>query len=68
VIWAAYQRNPAAASLTIEYPYASAVFPPEIAPPTFRWTEKQPAADKWLVTIQFAESTNRLHFLTATRF
>lgn len=66
-IWSALERHPSAAVLTIEYPSDGAVFPPEIASPTFRWNEPESGADEWLVTVQFSGATNRLHFLTRER-
>ncbi len=66
-IWAAMQRQAGLAGLTIEYPLEGAVFPPEIPPPVFRWTEKQPGADQWLVAVQFGAETNRLFFLATER-
>jgi tetratricopeptide (TPR) repeat protein len=38
--------------LTIEYPLDETLFPPEIAPPTFRWKDDNPGSDMWLVTIE----------------
>ncbi len=40
--------------LTISYPYDGAVFPPEIAPPTFRWDDRFSGAEVWSISLSFA--------------
>ena len=50
--------------LVIDYPLDETLFPPEIAPPTFRWRDIKGLSDTWLVTIKFADE-GRLSFLTA---
>lgn len=62
-VWSAYQRNPGAAGLAIEYPADGAIFPPEMVPPSFRWQEKQPGVEEWLVTVQTVGPEGRQHFL-----
>lgn len=41
--------------LTILYPLDEAVFPPEIAPPTFRWQEEDVGADVWRLRFEFQD-------------
>ncbi|MEI6655527.1 MAG: tetratricopeptide repeat protein [Verrucomicrobiota bacterium] len=56
LIWAAYApAEPPRAAVDIVYPLDAAVFPPEIAEPTFRWRDQHPEADTWLVAIEFAD-------------
>jgi len=50
-ILAAYQEAPNSGGLTIEYPLDETLFPPDIAPPTFRWKDDNADCDTWLVTI-----------------
>jgi len=39
--------------LSIIYPPDEALFPPEIAAPTFRWEDDKSEAERWQVTIEF---------------
>ncbi|MCK4342293.1 MAG: tetratricopeptide repeat protein [Phycisphaerae bacterium] len=48
--------------LTIDYPLDETIFPPEIIPPTFRWTDTHPESDSWLITITFADDRDALSF------
>lgn len=41
--------------LTILYPFDETLFPPEIAPPTFRWQEANLACDTWRITFSFQD-------------
>ena len=61
-IWAAHlaQAGGNADQLEITYPFDEALFPPEIAEPTFRWQDKHTEADTWLVTIEFADGKEPL--------
>jgi tetratricopeptide (TPR) repeat protein len=43
--------NPA--SLSVDYPLDEAVFPPDIAAPTFAWSDSSPQADLWLIDLAF---------------
>jgi tetratricopeptide (TPR) repeat protein len=56
----AYQPQGHYGALTISYPFDGAVFPPEIVAPTFRWKDSQPAADAWLVLVEFEDGPGRL--------
>ncbi len=69
VLWAAFrepveppERGRAAApngepteGLTIEYPLDGTLFPPDIAPATFRWRD---GAEAWLVAVAFADGSD----------
>ena len=48
------------AKLTIDYPSAGSIFPPEITSPTFLWHEETDAATHWIVEVQFADHTPAL--------
>lgn len=47
--------------LKIHYPFEEALFPPDIAAPTFRWEDPDPAADTWLIEGRFQDGS-RLDF------
>ncbi len=53
--------------LTIQYPQNETLFPPEIVPPTFRWSDSRDTSDTWLVTITFADEVGRMNFLARAR-
>ena len=63
-ILAACQGRMQYSNLTINYPLNETLFPPEIAPPTFRWKDNMTRSDTWLVTIEFQDDEGRLNFLT----
>jgi len=64
-IWAAYApAGQDRAAVEIAYPLDQTVFPPEIAEPTFRWRDKHPEADNWLVVIEFADGKGPLKALS----
>ncbi len=42
--------------LLISYPYDGALFPPEIAPPTFKWADKNSGADSWRIQVEFEDN------------
>jgi len=47
---------PADTDLTITYPYDGSVFPPEMAAPTFRWTDRSTVSTHWLVVVRCGET------------
>jgi len=61
-ILAARRENAPHAQLTILYPLDETVFPPEIAPPTFRWKDRRAGADAWLVRLDFQDQGERMGF------
>jgi hypothetical protein len=54
------------ADLTITYPYEGTVFPPEIAAPTFRWTDCSSASTQWLVMVRCGETQTPVYALADT--
>ncbi len=63
-VLASYREDADYRGLTIDYPLHATLFPPEIAPPTFRWTDSDPQSDTWLVTIKFLDDAGRVSVLT----
>jgi len=59
---AARRENAQHRQLTILYPLDQTVFPPEIAPPTFRWEDRRAGADAWQVTFDFQDQGPRMSF------
>ena len=53
------ERGSLPAILTISTPYDGAVFPPEIAAPTFRWLDPSPESTHWLVVLRFGAEKER---------
>jgi tetratricopeptide (TPR) repeat protein len=45
----------AAQDFEILYPFDETLFPPDLAPPTFRWQPAAPACDSWQVTLRFQD-------------
>jgi len=62
-ILAAFEEGRQYGGLTIDYPPDEAVFPPEIAPATLRWSDSRPRCNLWLVTIAFSDGGDRLSSL-----
>ncbi len=48
-------------SLTIVYPLDETLFPPEIAPPLFRWKDDNSGSNLWLVTMEFPMGRGRVN-------
>jgi hypothetical protein len=48
--------------LTINQPLDGTLFPPEIAPPVFRWADSRPDADTWLISFSFSDGGPRESF------
>jgi len=59
-ILAGYSAEDSYPRVEILYPLDEALFPPEIAAPTFRWKDPNPAADTWLVTVRVEGRRGRL--------
>ena len=51
--------------LTIVYPLDGALFPPEIAAPTFHWKDSQAEVDQWRVAIEFHDEEAPMSFWCA---
>ena len=62
-ILAAYREGVPPAGLTVTNPLDETLFPPDIAPPAFRWTDSRPEADAWVVTIEFEDDRGPMSFL-----
>jgi len=51
-----HQRLPAAAStITVDYPAAGSVFPPDFFPPTLQWRDADPLAKLWVIEFAFGD-------------
>ncbi len=53
------------ARLQVLYPFDGAVFPPEIAAPTFRWDDPQTDARAWRITFDFRDGQPAQDFLSS---
>ncbi|NPU85791.1 MAG: hypothetical protein HPY65_15045 [Syntrophaceae bacterium] len=53
--------------LRIAYPYDGSLFPPEIASPTIKWTDKDPRSRFWLVAFRFEGGRPSIFLLTEKR-
>lgn len=51
-------------SLKVDYPLDGAVFPPDIAAPTFVWGDPAAEADTWLIDVVSADTDDHLYILT----
>ena len=65
-ILARYQQGAAYASLKIDSPLDETLFPPEIVPPTFRWSDNS-GSELWLVSISFKDNEDRINTITNER-
>ncbi len=61
-IIARYDAGKSYGAATIRYPFPEAVFPPDIAAPTFRWETPDNQADAWVVRIEFQDGNRPLAF------
>ena len=50
---AGFQAQRAAGGVTIDYPADRTLFPPDLAPPEFRWRDANPAVKVWRIEISF---------------
>ena len=63
-VLAGYRRDVEYSGLTIGYPLDGTLFPPDIAPPTFRWKDSSPQADTWLIMIECADGQARMSYIS----
>ncbi len=56
-----------ASGLKILYPFDGTLFPPEIAPPQFRWEEGTSRVEGWTVKVEFAGSEAPMQFVSHAR-
>ena len=61
----AYDENVEYPSAAISYPRDGALFPPDIAAPTFTWESGKTGSDTWLVKLKFQDGGEDLNFLLA---
>ena len=61
-ILAAYDEGQPYGAVTIRYPFPEAVFPPDIAAPTFRWEDTDNQAEAWVIKIEFPDGNGPLAF------
>ena len=61
-VLARYDEGKPCAAATVRYPFPDAVFPPDIAAPTFRWEDAQTKADAWVLRIEFPDDGPPLTF------
>ena len=63
-ILAVYREHADYDAIAIEYPLNETLFPPEMVPPTFRWSDGCSASRAWLVRIRFPDGKPCMSFLT----
>ncbi len=63
---ASLQEGGELGAVTILYPLDGTLFPPEIAPPTFRWRQSRGEADAWQVAFDFRDGNGDLSFPSRT--
>ncbi len=63
-VLAGYRADANYAGITISYPGDGTLFPPEIVPPTFWWTDANPKCSAWLVRIELGNGASAMSFLT----
>lgn len=63
-ILAGYNRGSSYPDVTVQYPLDSAVLPPDIIPPVFRWSDKRSASNSWLVSFRFKSGHPDLNILS----
>ncbi len=61
---AGYRADADYAGITLSYPDDGTLFPPEIVPPTFRWSDANPRCTAWVIRIEFADAGPEMSFLT----
>ena len=53
--------------LEILNPFDRALFPPDIAAPTFRWKDANPASETWLISFRFSDGGGESEFRSSDR-
>jgi Flp pilus assembly protein TadD len=48
------------AAITIDYPAAGAIFPPDITPPFFVWRDASPTAKFWVIEVKFGDHSREV--------
>ncbi|MFC1744653.1 tetratricopeptide repeat protein [Candidatus Riflebacteria bacterium] len=57
-----YSGLRAAVDLQISYPADGTIFPPEIVPPSIRWTDNKSDSDSWQINFRFGDENGELSF------
>lgn len=52
------------ADITLDYPFASSVFPPDLIAPTFLWHDPSTDADTWVVEIRWTNQPEPTYLIT----
>ena len=52
------------ATVTIDYPFSEAVFPPGFPPPTFTWHDSAAEAKTWLIDVSPGDGSGHVYVLT----
>ncbi|MFC1509228.1 tetratricopeptide repeat protein [Candidatus Omnitrophota bacterium] len=66
VILAVFLPNFSEGTLTVIYPYDESLFPPEIAPALFNWSDLDSGADTWDITFDFEDGGSSITCRTET--
>ncbi|HYP12847.1 MAG TPA: hypothetical protein VEQ63_02900, partial [Bryobacteraceae bacterium] len=51
-----WAQNKATQTIVINYPQNETIFPPDLAPPTFLWTDASDSSVAWQVEVKFSNS------------
>jgi tetratricopeptide (TPR) repeat protein len=52
-------------SITVDYPQAASIFPPEIIAPIFLWRDAEPSARSWRIDVSFADHSKKLRLTSS---
>ncbi len=59
--------KPVRGNLSITYPYAGSLFPPDIAAPTLLWEDGREDSRRWLIRLQFSDDRQPIYALTTKK-
>ncbi|MGD8782420.1 MAG: tetratricopeptide repeat protein [Ignavibacteria bacterium] len=62
-----YSEDVNCTSIVINYPQNETIFPPEIIPPKFEWTDDNVESNYWLISINFEDCTKGMAFLSPAK-
>ena len=62
-VLASYRADSNYTGITVGYPGDGTLFPPEIVPPTFRWSDTNPRCTAWVIRMEFADAAPEMSFL-----
>jgi tetratricopeptide (TPR) repeat protein len=63
-VLAGYRADATYSGLTVDNPLDHTLFPPEMAPPEFRWRDGNSKSDAWLIAFEFQDGGERQAYLT----